>query len=101
MLRRRMAAVVLAALTAVLLTMSGIAAGAEEQALVRVAHFAPGLLKDWPQGGPPLAWKINGIGEGFSTVAVMRRARIVTSVACSPASSISFTSSGRVRGSMS
>jgi hypothetical protein len=40
-----MAAVVLAALTAVLLTMSGIAAGAEEQALVRVAHFAPGLLK--------------------------------------------------------
>jgi hypothetical protein len=45
MLRRRMAAVVLAALTAVLLTMSGIAAGAEEQALVRVAHFAPGLLK--------------------------------------------------------
>ena len=47
MIRRRLAAVALAALTAVLLTIPGIASGAQagDQALVRVAHFAPGLLK--------------------------------------------------------
>jgi Domain of unknown function (DUF4397) len=47
MLRRRLAAVVLAALTAALLAMPGAASGAQagDQALVRVAHFAPGLLK--------------------------------------------------------
>jgi Domain of unknown function (DUF4397) len=47
MIRRRLAAAVLAALVAALLTMPGVAAGAQagDQALVRVAHFAPGLLK--------------------------------------------------------
>ena len=47
MIRRRLAAVALAALTAALLTMPGTASGAQAdgQALVRVAHFAPGLLK--------------------------------------------------------
>ena len=47
MLRRRLAAMALAALTAALLTLPGVAAGAQtgDQALVRVAHFAPGLLK--------------------------------------------------------
>jgi hypothetical protein len=47
MLRLRLAAVLLAALTAALLAMPGAASGAqtEQQALVRVAHFAPGLLK--------------------------------------------------------
>jgi hypothetical protein len=46
MLRRRLAAVALAALTATLLILPGMAAGAQtgDQALVRVAHFAPGLL---------------------------------------------------------
>jgi len=29
-----------------------------------------GLLKEWPQGGPPLLWKYDGVGKGFSTVAV-------------------------------
>jgi outer membrane protein assembly factor BamB len=29
-----------------------------------------GLLKDWPQGGPPLAWKATGAGEGYSSFAV-------------------------------
>jgi hypothetical protein len=47
MLRRRLAAVALAALAAALFTMPGMASGAQagDQALVRVAHFAPGLLK--------------------------------------------------------
>jgi outer membrane protein assembly factor BamB len=29
-----------------------------------------GLLKQWPAGGPPLAWKAKGLGEGYSGVAV-------------------------------
>ena len=29
-----------------------------------------GLLKQWPAGGPPLAWRATGLGKGFSTVAV-------------------------------
>jgi outer membrane protein assembly factor BamB len=30
-----------------------------------------GLLKEWPESGPPLAWKTTGLGEGFSTVTVV------------------------------
>lgn len=29
-----------------------------------------GLLKSWPPGGPPLAWKATGLGEGFSSAAI-------------------------------
>jgi outer membrane protein assembly factor BamB len=29
-----------------------------------------GLLKSWPQGGPPLAWQATGAGEGYSSFAV-------------------------------
>ncbi|MBA4015930.1 MAG: polyvinylalcohol dehydrogenase [Pirellula sp.] len=29
-----------------------------------------GLAKSWPADGPPLAWKITGLGEGFSTPSV-------------------------------
>ncbi len=28
-----------------------------------------GLLKDWPSGGPKLAWKAGGAGEGYSSFA--------------------------------
>ncbi|HEX4796613.1 MAG TPA: PQQ-binding-like beta-propeller repeat protein [Humisphaera sp.] len=31
-----------------------------------------GLLKEWPKDGPPLAWKVNGIGKGMGGVAVSR-----------------------------
>jgi outer membrane protein assembly factor BamB len=30
-----------------------------------------GLLKTWPDSGPPLAWKGEGVGIGFSSVSVM------------------------------
>ncbi len=30
-----------------------------------------GLLRTWPAGGPPLAWKMSGLGSGFSSVAVV------------------------------
>jgi outer membrane protein assembly factor BamB len=29
-----------------------------------------GLLKDWPKDGPPLAWKVTGLGGGFSAPSV-------------------------------
>jgi outer membrane protein assembly factor BamB len=29
-----------------------------------------GLLRQWPDGGPKLVWKVDGIGVGFSSVAV-------------------------------
>ncbi len=30
-----------------------------------------GLLAEWPTNGPPLAWKADGMGAGFSSVAVV------------------------------
>jgi len=29
-----------------------------------------GLLQEWPEGGPPLAWKIGGLGSGYSAPSV-------------------------------
>ncbi len=29
-----------------------------------------GLLKQWPEGGPPLVWKVAGAGRGYSSFAV-------------------------------
>ena len=29
-----------------------------------------GLLKKWPDGGPPKVWTVSGCGEGYSSVAV-------------------------------
>jgi outer membrane protein assembly factor BamB len=31
-----------------------------------------GLLKQWPEGGPPLAWKATGAGRGYSSVAAAK-----------------------------
>jgi outer membrane protein assembly factor BamB len=30
-----------------------------------------GLLAEWPEGGPPLAWQASGLGSGYSSVAVV------------------------------
>jgi outer membrane protein assembly factor BamB len=30
-----------------------------------------GLLTKWPEEGPPLAWKVSGLGKGYSSVAVV------------------------------
>src|SRR3954463_5720985 len=29
-----------------------------------------GLLKEWPADGPPLAWKMTGIGKGMGSVSI-------------------------------
>jgi outer membrane protein assembly factor BamB len=31
-----------------------------------------GLLKEWPESGPPLAWRVSGIGAGYSSVSVAK-----------------------------
>lgn len=36
-----------------------------------------GLIDHWPEGGPPLVWKADGLGRGYSSVAVVGD-RIVT-----------------------
>jgi outer membrane protein assembly factor BamB len=30
-----------------------------------------GLLKEWPESGPPVVWQADGIGEGYSAVSVV------------------------------
>ncbi|HOW69816.1 MAG TPA: PQQ-binding-like beta-propeller repeat protein [Phycisphaerae bacterium] len=30
----------------------------------------PGLLKEWPKEGPPLAWKVSGLGGGYSAPSI-------------------------------
>ena len=30
-----------------------------------------GLLKQWPEGGPKLAWSVTGLGQGFSSAVVV------------------------------
>lgn len=30
-----------------------------------------GLLKEWPEGGPKLAWSVTGLGQGFSSAVVV------------------------------
>jgi outer membrane protein assembly factor BamB len=39
-----------------------------------------GLLKTWPEGGPPLLWKASGIGRGYSSVAVVDGCVYITGV---------------------
>jgi outer membrane protein assembly factor BamB len=40
----------------------------------RTAHSKEtGLLKEWPKDGPPLAWKIKGLGGGDSTPSIANR----------------------------
>jgi outer membrane protein assembly factor BamB len=55
------------------LTLLSIPASAQDYPTFRGANrdgHSPdtGLAKEWPSGGPPLAWKMNGIGGGYSGV---------------------------------
>ena len=62
-------------LTAVLLLVAGSAVaadwpqwrGPQRDAVVPET----GLMQSWPEGGPPLAWQAEGLGGGFSSVAVV------------------------------
>lgn len=41
-------------------------------------YLETGLLAEWPEGGPALAWTIEGIGAGFSSVAIAKGAIYTT-----------------------
>jgi outer membrane protein assembly factor BamB len=30
-----------------------------------------GLLKSWPESGPPVAWKASGLGQGYSSISIV------------------------------
>ncbi len=36
-----------------------------------------GLLKEWPEGGPPVAWRVENVGVGYSSLAV-KDGRVIT-----------------------
>ena len=72
---------VAAAMTAAMVLAAGLpVTAAEDQAAFEWPGFhgprrdnhspATGLLKAWPEGGPPLVWSVGGLGHGFSTVAI-------------------------------
>jgi len=39
-----------------------------------------GLLKEWPAGGPEMLWKYEGLGEGFTSVAIANGKIYVTGI---------------------
>ena len=67
-------------LVGIVLVAAAAAAGAAEPSSAEWPHWRgpnrdgkspdTGLLKEWPEGGPPLLWKVDDIGSGFSSVAV-------------------------------
>jgi len=62
-------------LAVALLLTTGVTAGAADWPKWRGPNgdgisLETGLLKDWPQGGPPVVWQIDALGEGYSGAAV-------------------------------
>jgi outer membrane protein assembly factor BamB len=56
---------------AILLSAASASDWPQWQGSERTAHSKEtGLLKEWPKDGPPLAWKIKGLGGGDSTPSV-------------------------------
>jgi outer membrane protein assembly factor BamB len=56
---------------AILLSTASAADWPQWQGPDRTAHSKEtGLLKEWPKDGPPLAWKITGLGGGDSTPSI-------------------------------
>lgn len=56
---------------AILLSTASAADWPQWQGPERTAHSKEtGLLKEWPKDGPPLAWKITGLGGGDSTPSI-------------------------------
>jgi outer membrane protein assembly factor BamB len=65
----------LASLVAIVMALAGSPASADDWPQWRGpdrngVSKETGLLRQWPEGGPPLAWKAAGLGAGHSTVSV-------------------------------
>ncbi|NLC55673.1 MAG: PQQ-binding-like beta-propeller repeat protein [Armatimonadetes bacterium] len=55
------------------------------------------LLREWPEGGPALAWKTPGIGAGFSSVAVAGEALYITGILDNELVLTAMDKNGKVR----
>ena len=56
-----------------------------------------GLLKQWPEAGPKLLWKVDGLGKGFSTVAVSGRTIYITGDVGDSLTLFAFDMNGRAK----
>ena len=56
-----------------------------------------GLLQTWPEGGPDVVWRSNGIGHGWSSVAVAAGAIYTTGVIEDTLTVTSLDLAGKVR----
>lgn len=59
-----------------------------------------GLLKEWPQNGPKLLWKVDGLGHGFSTVSVSNGSLYTTGDDNGSLRLFAFTTEGKPRWSV-
>ena len=59
---------------------------------------ATGLMDRWPPGGPPELWSVDGLGDGYSTVAVSGDTLYTTGVTDGKGFLIAISSDGRIRG---
>ena len=76
-MNRRLASVFLAGACALLLGVGARAQTGGEWPQWRGANRdgvskETGLLKQWPEGGPPLAWKAQGAGTGYSSISISK-----------------------------
>ena len=55
--------------------------GPERNGLSAETH----LLKSWPADGPKLLWSVDGLGRGYSSVAIAKGMVYTTGVSCHPA----------------
>ena len=53
-----------------------------------------GLLKQWPEGGPPLIWSVDGIGKGYSSISVAGGTAYATGMVGSTGYVFAFGSDG-------
>ena len=78
MTRRRLGSLALVAslaLTSVAMAAEGVSTAPDDWPQFRGPNrdgicTETGLLKEWPEGGPKLLWKFEGLGHGYSTVSI-------------------------------
>lgn len=58
-------------------------------------HQESGLLQSWPEGGPKLSWTVEGLGEGYSSLAVSGGTLYTTGKVGTEGSVHAFDTSGK------
>jgi len=57
---------------------------------------ATGLMKAWPEGGPKMLWKSEGLGAGFASVSVAGGRIYTTGMAAGNGSVVALSSDGKL-----